>query len=48
MADYIFYRTFDVGKYIISEKFPSLIGGIEGSSMYFSVLSFICNFLSGH
>ncbi|KAK6140487.1 hypothetical protein DH2020_025768 [Rehmannia glutinosa] len=29
MADYIFYRTFDVGKYIISEKFPSSIGGIE-------------------
>ncbi|KAI3445185.1 hypothetical protein Pfo_001850 [Paulownia fortunei] len=29
MADYVFYRTFDVGKYIISEKFPSSIGGIE-------------------
>ncbi|KAG8391073.1 hypothetical protein BUALT_Bualt01G0149900 [Buddleja alternifolia] len=28
-VDYIFYRTFDVGKYIISEKFPSSIGGIE-------------------
>ncbi|KAI3445238.1 hypothetical protein Pfo_001903, partial [Paulownia fortunei] len=29
MADYVFYHTFDVGKYIISEKFPSSIGGIE-------------------
>ncbi|KAL6570281.1 hypothetical protein OROMI_014795 [Orobanche minor] len=29
MADYIFYRTFDVGKCIISEKFPSSICGIE-------------------
>ncbi|GER28523.1 nucleic acid binding [Striga asiatica] len=29
MADYIFYRTFDVGKCIISEKLPSLISGIK-------------------
>ncbi|CAA0808975.1 nucleic acid binding [Striga hermonthica] len=29
MADYIFYRTFDVGKCVISEKFPSLISGIK-------------------
>ncbi|GFP93937.1 hypothetical protein PHJA_001538000 [Phtheirospermum japonicum] len=29
MADYIFYRTFDVRKCTISEKFPCSIGGIE-------------------
>ncbi|KAL5575640.1 hypothetical protein UlMin_017339 [Ulmus minor] len=29
MADYIFYRTFDVGSHTISEKFPDEIRGIK-------------------
>ncbi|KAH6820028.1 hypothetical protein C2S53_012896 [Perilla frutescens var. hirtella] len=29
MADYIFYRSFDVGTRIISEEFPSSIAGVE-------------------
>ncbi|KAL8546980.1 hypothetical protein ACS0TY_006627 [Phlomoides rotata] len=28
-ADYIYCRTFDVGKYIVSENFPSSIGGFD-------------------
>ncbi|XP_058112400.1 protein ANTI-SILENCING 1-like isoform X2 [Magnolia sinica] len=33
MADYIFYRTFNVGNYTISERIEDSIAGIEG--MYF-------------
>ncbi|CAI9093474.1 OLC1v1028979C2 [Oldenlandia corymbosa var. corymbosa] len=29
MADYVFYRTFDVGKFIISDKMDERIGGLE-------------------
>lgn len=35
VVDYIFYRTFDVGSYTISDKIGEAISGVEGSHIYF-------------
>jgi hypothetical protein len=39
MADYIFYRTFDVGTCTISDNFPNAIAGIEGQLIYSKLLT---------